>query len=165
MAKISIRLKTFIIIASFTTLTIISSCATSSDSSQIGEKMTTVRQIFPSAIEMVEIRQGVLFSERPDEAKITEVKGDSGLLGYCVESKVVGRSGPFKIRVLLDPQLYVKRAFTSQFDGKGPNDPIQVGKDIDAITGATISSQAMTNGVRDIVKLVKLIKKGQDSHQ
>jgi Na+-translocating ferredoxin:NAD+ oxidoreductase RnfG subunit len=112
---------------------------------------------------------------------VSEIKGPSDLLGYCVESKVVSRSGPFKILVLLDPQVYVKRAsvisypwgrgrdvrkraFTSQFEGKGPGDPIQVGKDIDVMTGATISSNVMAEGVRDTIKLVELIKE-QHPHQ
>jgi hypothetical protein len=123
----------------------------------------------------IQIRQGVQVSRRPEDAKISEIKGDSGLLGYCVESKVVSRSGPFKIRVLLDPQVYVKQvtvisypwdrgrdvrkhAFTSQFEGKGPKDPIRVGKDIDAMTGATISSRVMAEGVRDTIKLIELVK-------
>ncbi|MHC4174876.1 MAG: FMN-binding protein [Planctomycetota bacterium] len=54
-----------------------------------------------------------------------------------------------------------KRAFTSQFEGKGPEDPIQLGKDIDAMTGATISSRVMTEGVRDTIKLLKLVKEKQ----
>ncbi len=137
--------------------------------------MTAVRHIFFSVVDIVEIpffiSQGAQVSGRPDDAKISEIKGDSDLLGYCVESKVVSRSGPFRIRVLLDKQLYVKqatvisypwdrgrdvrkRAFTSQFDGKGPEDPIQLGKDIDAMTGATISSRVMAEGVRRAVRIV-----------
>jgi len=113
---------------------------------------------------------------------ISEIKGDSGILGYCVESKVVSRSGPFRIRVLLDSNLYVKqatvisypwdrgrdvrkRAFTSQFKGKGPEDPIQLGKDIDAITGATISSRVMAEGVRDTIKLLKLVREKRREKQ
>ncbi len=167
-------------IASLSLLAFVPSCVTSNDSSQIEEAMTVVRQIFPSAIDIAEISisQGARVSGCPDEAKISEIKGDSGLLGYCVESKVVSRSGPFKIRVLLDPQFHVKqatvisypwdrggdvrkRAFTSQFEGKGPNDPIRVGKDIDVMTGATISSRVMAEGVRDTIKLIELVKKKQ----
>jgi hypothetical protein len=138
--------------------------------------MTAVRQIFPSAIDIAEIpffiSQDAQISGRPDDAKISEIKSDSGLLGYCVESKVVSRSGPFKIRIFLDKQFYVKRAtvvsypwdrgrdvrkrtFTSQFEGKGPEDPIQLGKDIDAVTGATMSSRVMAEGVRDSIRLLK----------
>jgi hypothetical protein len=117
-------------------------------------------------------------SSLQNNANISEIKDDSGLLGYCVESKVVSRSGPFWIRVLLDKQLYIKqatvisypadrgrdvckRAFTSQFEGKGPEDPIQLGNDIDAMTGATISCRVMAKGVRDTLKLVSSAKQKQ----
>jgi Na+-translocating ferredoxin:NAD+ oxidoreductase RnfG subunit len=184
MRKILISV-TFIVtaIASLNLLTFVPSCVTSNDSSQIGEKMTAVRQIFPSAIAITElqINREARNSEFPDNAEVSEIKGPSGLLGYCVESKVASRSGQFKIRVLLDPQVYVKRAsvisypwgrgrdvrkrvFTRQFEGKGPGDSIQVGKDIDAMTGATISSNVVAEGVRDTIKLIELIKE-QHPHQ
>jgi len=51
-------------------------------------------------------------------------------------------------------QVRSKR-FTHQFEGKGPRDPIRLGEDIDAITGATISSRVMTDGVRDAAQLVR----------
>jgi cytochrome c5 len=163
-------------------LTFVTSCVTPKGSFQTGGKITAVRQIFPSAVDITEISQDVRISGRPDDAKISEIKDDSGLLGYCVESKVVSRSGPFKIRVLLDKQLYVKQAavisypwdrgrdvckrtFTSQFEGKGPEDPIQLGKDIDAMTGATISCRVMAEGVRDTIKHLKLVKEKQLEEQ
>ncbi len=180
MRKILIRL-TFIVtvIANLSLLAFVPSCVTSNDSFRTGGKMTAVRQIFPSAVGIAEIpffiSQDAQKSGRPDDAKISEIKGSSGLLGYCVESKIVSRSGPFRIRVLLDKQLYVKqatvisypwdrgrdickRAFTDQFKGKGPGDPIRLGKDIDAMTGATISSRVMAEGVRNTIKLLKLVK-------
>ena len=183
MRKILIRL-TFIVtvIANLSLLAFVPSCVTSNDSSGTGRKMTAVRQIFPSAIDIAEtpffIDQGAQFSGRPDDAKISEINDASGLLGYCVESKVVSRSGPFRIRVLLDKQLYVqqvtvisypwdrgrdvsKRVFTDQFKGKGPEDPIRLDKDIDAMTGATISSHVMTEGVRDTIRLLELVKEKQ----
>jgi len=164
----------------------------SNSSTQLGEEITTVRQnlttaqissevlmarsIFPAATDIAEmqINRDAQISGRPDEAKISEIKGSSGLVGYRVESKVVSRSGPFKIRIFLDKQFYVRRAtvvsypwdrgrdvckrtFTSQFEGKGPEDPIQLGKDIDAITGATISCHVMTEGIRDSIRLLKTI--------
>ena len=175
MAKILVRRMMFmIVVATLITLSIISGCVTSNGSFPNSRKMTAVRQIFPPAVDITEmqINQGAQVSGRPDDAKISEIKGDSGLLGYCVESKVVSRSGPFKIGVLLDPQLYVKQAtvisypwdrgrdvcklaFTSQFEGKGPEDPIQIGKDIDAMTGATISCHVMTEGIRNTIGILK----------
>ena len=38
--------------------------------------------------------------------------------------------------------------FLSQFRGKKATDPLEVREDVDAITGATISSRAVANGVR-----------------
>jgi Na+-translocating ferredoxin:NAD+ oxidoreductase RnfG subunit len=164
-----------ITIAAVTMLIIISSCLTSASYPPDSREIRIVREVFPSAIDIAEISQDARISGRPDDAKISEIKDDSGLLGYCVESKVVSRSGPFRIRVLLDKRLHVKQAtvisyswdrgrdvckrtFTAQFDGKGPEDPIQLGKDIDAITGATISCRVMAEGVRDTIKLLKLVK-------
>ena len=172
MGKVLVRLMTFmIVVAGLTTLIIISSCATSPFSAPGGGE---VRGIFASATAITEmpISQDARVSGRPDILKASKITGASGILGYSIDSKVVSRSGPFKIRVLLDSQFYVKRAtvisypwdrgrdvckraFTSQFEGKGPLDPIQIGEDIDAMTGATISSLVMTEGVRDTIKLIK----------
>jgi Na+-translocating ferredoxin:NAD+ oxidoreductase RnfG subunit len=168
-----------ITVAAVTMLIIISSCLTSASYHPDSREIRIVREVFPSAIDIAEIpffiSQDAHVSGRPDDAIISEIKDDSGLLGYCVESKVVSRSGPFRIRVLLDKRLHVKQAtvisyswdrgrdvckrtFTTQFEGKGPEDPIQLGKDIDAITGATISCRVMAEGVRDTIKLLKLVK-------
>ena len=185
MRKILISV-TFIVtaIAGLSLLTFVPSCVTPNDSSQIGGKMTAIRQIFPSAINIAEMQvsQDAQVSGRPDILKASKIIGTSGISGYSVDSKVVSRSGPFKIRTLLDPQLYVKqvtvisypwdrgrdvckRAFTSQFEGKGPEDPIQIGKDIDAMTGATISCHVMTEGVRDTIKFLKLANEKQPEKQ
>jgi len=177
MAKILVRLTMFmIVVVILTTLSIVSSCTESTSYPPDDRKTKVVREVFPFATDIKEnpflISQDAKGSGRPDEAKISKIKGDSGLLGYCVESKVVSRSGPFRIRVLLDKQLYVKQAtvisypwdrgrdvckpaFTSQFEGKGPEDSIKLGKDIDAITGATISCRVMAEGVRNTIKLLK----------
>lgn len=133
----------------------------------------TVHEIFPSAtgISKMHISRDVQTSKHPDNQILSEIRGSSGLLGYCVEFEVSGRSGPFKIRVFLNQQLVVKRAsvisypwergrnvrrraFTSQFEGKGPGDTIEIGKDIDAMTGATISCRAMAQGVRQTIEFL-----------
>ena len=179
MRKILIPL-TFIvtIIASLSLLAFVPSCDTVNSNSMV--QLDVVRQMFPSATGLIQtpISQDARVSGRPGNLRISKINGPSGLLGYSVEREVVSRSGPFRIRVLLDPQLSVKRAtvvsypwdrgrdvckraFTSQFEGKGPEDPIQIGIDIDAMTGATISSRVMTEGVRDTIKLLKLVKEKQ----
>ena len=183
MHKILIRL-TFIVttIANLSLLVFVPSCDTVNSNSMV--QLDVVRQIFSSATGLIQtpISQDAQVSGRPGNPRISKINGPSGLLGYSVEREVVSRSGPFRIRVLLDAQLSVKRvtvvsypwdrgrdvrkrAFTSQFEGKGPQDPIQLGKDIDAITGATISSRVMAEGVRDTIKLLKLVREKRREKQ
>lgn len=162
------------VIAGLAALSTVSSCAVPDESVKTGG----VLQFFPSAIGLAEISQGVRVSGRSGDAIVSEIRGDMGVLGYRVESKVVSRSGPFRIRVILDKQLYVKQAtvisypwkrgrdvckrvFTDQFTGKGPGDAIRLGRDIDAMTGATISSRVMTRGVRDAIELVRNLASGR----
>lgn len=140
-------------------------------------EIEVMHEIFPSATEIskTSISRDVDISRRPGNHIISEIRDSSGLLGYCVESELVSRSGPFKIRTFIDQQLVVKRvivisypwergrdirrhAFTSQFEGKGPEDSIEIGKDIDAMTGATISSRVMSDGIRQAIKLLKDMK-------
>ena len=147
------------------------SCTTSPPSLSDGGSMSVINELFPNASDVTELPmdQGSPQPNRPDASRVSEISSDTGRLGYWVESQVVSRSGPFKIRVLLDAQLYVKQAavvsypwavgrgvcrpaFTRQFEGKGPGDPLQLGTDIDAMSGATISSRVMTEGIRDIIR-------------
>lgn len=152
-------------------LAAVSGCADSAASDAM--QIETVREVFPSATDIsgISTDRGVQTSGRPGYPIVSEIRDSSGLLGYSVVSEVSGRSGPFKIQVLLDKQYIVRRAtvisypwshgrgvrrrsFSSQFEGKGPEDAIEVGKDIDAATGATISSRAMARGVREAVRLL-----------
>jgi len=168
--------------AGLSMLALIAGCMDSVADSR--EQMEMVLETFPSTVEVYEIpaSRGVESTPRPGNAEVSEIRGASGLLGYCVESEVAGRSGPFMIRVLVDPQLVIVRAavisypwshgrdvcrstFTDQFRGRGPEDSIQVGEDIDAMSGATISCNAMTGGVREGLKLLKQFKSKSSQNQ
>ncbi len=101
---------------------------------------------------------------------------DAGnLLGYTVQMQVVSRSGPFTILVVVAPDLCILRAevleyradrgrqvrspkFTDQFTGKCADDPVELDKDIHAITGATISSRAMTEGVKRAIRMIEFLQ-------
>lgn len=93
------------------------------------------------------------------------------VLGYTVEMQVTSRSGPFDILIALDSNARVLNAevlkyraihgkrvcsetFTRQFTGKSSGDAVVLGNDIDAISKATLSSKAMTDGVRKAIALV-----------
>jgi electron transport complex protein RnfG len=49
----------------------------------------------------------------------------------------------------------VKPKFLAQFKGKSLKDPIEPKKDIDALTGATISSRGVCEGVKEALKKAK----------
>ncbi len=158
-------------VAGLAVLAAVSGCADSAASDAM--QIETVHEVFPSAtdISRMSIDRGVQTSGRPGYPIVSEIRDSSGLLGYSVVSEVVGRSGSFKIHVVLDKQSVVKRAtvvsypwsrgrevakrsFARQFEGKGPEDAIEISKDIDAVAGATISCRAMAQGVREAVKLI-----------
>ena len=100
------------------------------------------------------------------------IEGPSGTVGYIAKQRVTVRSGSFTVEVVMDNNFRVRDAkamgysgqrgdevcfpsFSNQFKGKTPDAPIRVGKDIDAVSGATISSRAMADGVRHIVRLAR----------
>ena len=92
------------------------------------------------------------------------VRGDS-VLGFAVVREVKGKDQPITFLVatdtadrLRDIDILVYRepyggevaydAWRRQFRGKSTDDPLQVGRDIRTISGATISVNAVTLGVR-----------------
>ena len=172
MSKMLLQLMLLIsVVVGLAVLATVSGCADSAASDAM--QIEIVHEVFPSATDTSEIsvNRDVQTSGRPGTPIISEVRDSSGLLGYSVVSEVVSRSGPFEIQVLLDKQHVVRRAtvisypwshgrdvrrrsFSSQFEGKGPEDAIEIGKDIDAVTGATISCKAMARGVREAVRLL-----------
>ena len=53
----------------------------------------------------------------------------------------------------------VRRArFTRQFRGRSAKDPLRINRDILNVTGATMSVQAMTAGVKKVLVLLDVIK-------
>ena len=51
-----------------------------------------------------------------------------------------------------------RRRFTGQFNGKSAKDPLRINRDVLNITGATMSVQAMTAGVRKVLVILDEIK-------
>ena len=134
--------------------------------------MSDYRQFFPSATGLTEVISPAASQKR---ISIYAIEGGSGAgtIGYLASKRgVTGRSSSFKVTVIMDLDFIVTHAFASQytgsrgreicstqfgrqFAGKTSDDPIRVGDDIDAVTGATSSSRAMAGSVRQIVHLVK----------
>ena len=104
------------------------------------------------------------------EQSVREVLPE-GVKGEAVKAAPRGYSGPIEMLVGVGKDGKVtglkilnhretpglganitKPGFLKQFIGKSVKDPIEPKKDIDAITGATISSKAVCEGVRKVLK-------------
>lgn len=125
-----------------------------------------IRETKNQAIGEIFGRSELICEELPfdGEETVYEVKENGVLIGYCVEVKSAGFGGDIEMMVgcTLDrkilgvsivslsetPGLGAKvneDAFLSQYAGKGEG--VELGTDVDAISGATISSRAVTDGV------------------
>ena len=77
----------------------------------------------------------------------------SMLVGIDMDGKVV------KVKVLSHGETaglgsrIENDSFTDQFAGKSAKDPLEVKRDVDALSGATISSKGVTNGVKNALTL------------
>ncbi len=115
-------------------------------------------------------KRALLYEDKKNT--LYELSNSDIKIGYVIDSEVVSRSGPFQIRVTLSNDYVVTEAkvtsypaqrgrqvqfpsFTDQFKGKGPGDAIRLGRDIDAISGATISSRVMADGVKKSIQLAR----------
>ncbi len=104
-----------------------------------------------------------------------EVRNDQGLVGVIFILDVVGQSLPIEFAIgvtpegaLKDVEVMVYREpqgeaieearFRRQFVGKHLTDPIAIGKDIDAISGATISAHAATYAARKGLALAQVLR-------
>lgn len=104
-----------------------------------------------------------------------EVRKGEGVIGWILIFDVIGQSQPITFAVgvtqdgaLQDVQVMVYREpqgeeiqekrFRKQFVGKRLKDPIALGKDIDAISGATISSRSASFAARKALALSELLR-------
>ena len=98
------------------------------------------------------------------ESVLRVTRGDS-LLGFAQVRNVIGKDQPITFLVAIDPADQLKDvdilvyrepyggevaydAWRKQFRGKSAAAPLQAGRDIRSISGATISVNAVTAGVR-----------------
>lgn len=130
-------------------------------------------EVFPTAsrIEAIAAEQGCLW--RCDVSKVHDKDGN--ILGYTITQRLTSRSGQFTTAIHVSPDMRIMRAevltynrergsevrsadFSRQFVDKGVDDPLQIGKDLDAVTGATMSCSAMADGVRHALRLLRDIR-------
>jgi len=131
-------------------------------------RTSAVRQVFPT----VQTTRDLALAGDPSGVTAYAARDGAATVGYGVDLQVRSRSGPFRIRVLIDKDLVVRRVrvleyigarggdvqsprFLRRLEGKSLSDPIRIGKDVDVMTGATLSSKAVARGVRRSLRLLK----------
>lgn len=92
-------------------------------------------------------------------------KSKNRIDGYAIIDNVTGKEKPITYVVSISPEGVVNeveileyreshggqvknKAYRKQFVGKSPSDPLQVGRDIRHVSGATISSKSIAFGVK-----------------
>jgi len=103
-----------------------------------------------------------------------KITTDDGLKGYAYIGKAFGKADDFDFLVLFDTDLIIvktkiliyredyggeigSKRWLKQFTGKSKNDQIQYEKDIIAISGATISANAMTIAVNNLLRTMDIL--------
>ena len=93
--------------------------------------------------------------------------------GYALIDSEIGKTEPITFLVALTPRGEVKEVeilayrepiggevqdarFLRQYKGKKEDDPIRLGQDISPVTGATLSSRAVSIGVKRVLVLWKI---------
>lgn len=104
-----------------------------------------------------------------------KVTDNKGLVGYAILDNVIGKSLPITFLVIFDPYGTILSTsvvkyresiggeisnwkWNQQFEGRNHESSFSIGKDIDGISGATISVSAMTKGIQKLTILFELIR-------
>jgi electron transport complex protein RnfG len=110
------------------------------------------------------------------EPRVWRALRDDTLLGSFIVDEVVGKHELITYAVAIDAQGVVRGVeildyretrggevrdprWRAQFVGKGPRDALRLGEDIQNLSGATLSSRHITDGVRRLVALHRLALK------
>jgi len=128
--------------------------------------------------------ESISVSENVNEKLITKITGhnfykikqNDSIFGYAFVDKAPSKAAQFDYLVLLDNQLIIKKSkvliyreeyggeisskrWLKQFVGKSAIDQLKYGKDIIAISGATISARSMTLAVNNLFSTLEILQK------
>ena len=136
------------------------------DATEITEQIQTLSpEQFQRVAEKADIRLEPGLDER---FHFFAAKKNGAVFRYAVQDTVHGKWGPISYMLALDPSGKVedalileyhekrgrpvaKRRFLKQFIGKSSRDDLKIMRDIRSVTGASISSRGMTDGIRKLV--------------
>lgn len=135
------------------------------------EQLAAVQSLLPEAEQFVE--------EEKDGTIIFRGMAGENLVGAAFIVEPAGYGGPIKMAVGVDPEGKVtgvtviqqdetaglggriaEAKFLDQFTGKTADDPLRAGQDIQAVAGATISSNAAARGVKTALETYKVAVAG-----
>lgn len=145
------------------------------------ESEKALRSVFPAAEHIAKKTAIVLEQQRKkigDLARIEKVdatftyyQAEKGgeIIGYAVIGRASGKVKDFTYMLCLAPKGKIERleileyeeargrgvkrkGFLGQFEGKTMADPLKLGKDIDGVTGATISCRGLTEAVHTVLR-------------
>jgi len=139
--------------------------------------------LLPGQIETIEKKAGINFGEsHSDTVQLHIAIKDGQTIGFAFEDIVIGKWGPIHYLVGLDPTGTVlevivldyqeirgrpvaKKRFLRQYKKKNKEDPVRLRRDIDGVTGATISSRSLTDGVRKFLFIFEALDIGRHNKQ
>lgn len=142
----------------------------------LGENQQALKAMFPEADEFAELSPG----ESSGVDFVYEVKQGGQTIGYAVKETVQGYGGSIEVLTGMETGGTLRgisvggpdfketeglgaRAkepeFTDQFAGKTP--PLKLGENIDGISGATVTSRAVVDGVNQSVGKVQSLTGGE----
>ncbi|HEU5218723.1 MAG TPA: FMN-binding protein [Gemmatimonadales bacterium] len=124
-------------------------------------------------------RGSTIDTVRVDSALVLRVRRSDSVLGFAEVRNVIGKDQPITFLVAIDPEGRLKdvdilvyrepyggeiayEAWRKQFRGKTADSPLVVDRDIRGISGATISVNSVTAGVRRVLaELARWRKEGR----
>jgi Na+-translocating ferredoxin:NAD+ oxidoreductase RnfG subunit len=126
---------------------------------QLGDKWT----LYPAGSKSDEVKEPdtVLFhfgtkgGKKTGVAMVEVQPGKWGPVKYIVALDLAGKVTDLAVMSYVEQRgrPISTRRFLNQFVGKTPKSPLQVGKDVDAVSGATISSRASAFAVKKVIAL------------
>jgi len=109
------------------------------------------------------------------DVKVSVLKSAEIELGYACFASSKGKNDYFDYMVIFDEELIIKkvivlvyrstyggeimsRSWLKQFIGKCKGEAMEIDKDIDSISGATLSAPSIAEGIKDLSLLIVEIK-------
>lgn len=133
------------------------------------ETKTEIKVLTEEQRKMIEAAAGIKFNPELDKEFVFYIgKSNGEIVGVAAEDKVKGKWGIIHYIIVFNTNGSIrdiavleysekrgrpiaKERFRKQFRGMTINDRIRLKKDIRGVSGATISSTGMTNGIRKMV--------------